>query len=121
MIPVQALFAKIALLAALGADRWSRHKSDACPAGTRGCWPYRGPSIRETTVEEIVLSLRECTDGWCVFQGQSPLFWFPDYAEAITTARMVATVHVDIREVSASIEMQMLGEQSVHVATLVPG
>jgi hypothetical protein len=71
-------------------------------------------------MEKIVLSLRECTDGWRVFHGQHPLFWFPDYTEAIATARMVAAVHVDIREIPASIEMQLLGEEPVHVTTLAP-
>lgn len=71
-------------------------------------------------MDEIVLSLRECTDGWRVFQDHNPLFWFSDYDEAIATARMVAAVHVDIREVPASIEMQLLGEAPIHVATLSP-
>ncbi|MCY1561769.1 hypothetical protein D9M68_990750 [compost metagenome] len=71
-------------------------------------------------MQETVLSLRECTDGWRVFDGQRPLFWFPDYPEAIATARMVAAVHVDIREVTASIQMQLLGEEPVHVTTLAP-
>lgn len=69
---------------------------------------------------DIVLSLRECADGWRIFQGQNPLFWFRGYEEAIATARMIAAVHVDIREVPASIEMQLLGEDPIHVATLSP-
>lgn len=71
-------------------------------------------------MDEVVLSLRECADGWRVFQGQNPLFWFSGYDEAVATAKMVAAVRVDIREVPASIEMQLLGEAPIHIATLSP-
>ena len=66
---------------------------------------------------EIVLPLRECADGWRVFNGQQPLFWLPDYEDAMATALTVASVHVDIREVAASIELQMLDEEPAHVTT----
>ena len=71
-------------------------------------------------MDPIVLSLRECTKGWRVFQGELPLFWFPDYQEAIATAQMVAEVHVELRDVAASIELQRLGEKPVHIKTLSP-
>lgn len=71
-------------------------------------------------MDELVISLRECMDGWRVFQGERPLFWFPDYPPAIETARMVASVQADIREASALIEMRLLGEPPVHVATCAP-
>ncbi len=71
-------------------------------------------------MDQIVLSLRECTDGWRVFNGQQPLFWFQAYDEALATALTVASVHVDVREVAALIELQVLGEMPVHVTTLSP-
>lgn len=67
-----------------------------------------------------VLTLRECTDGWRVFKGQQQLCWLQDYDEALTTTLTVAAVHVDIREVPALVELQMSGEQPVHVTTLSP-
>ena len=73
-------------------------------------------------MDPIVLSLRECTIGWRIFQGDDPLFWFSDYDEAVATAQMVAETHAEIREVSASIEIQLLGEHPVHVRTVTrPG
>ena len=71
-------------------------------------------------MDEIVVSLRECTDGWRVFQGERALFWFPAYEEAMVNARMVASVLVDLREAATSIEMRLLGEPPVHVATVGP-
>lgn len=71
-------------------------------------------------MDPIVLSLRECTKGWRVFQGELPLFWFAEYEEAVATARMVAEVHVDLRAVAASIELHRLGESAVHITTLAP-
>ncbi len=68
----------------------------------------------------IVLSLRECTKGWRIFQGDDPLFWFSDYDEAVATAQMVAETHAEIREVAASIQVQLLGESPVHVRTVCP-
>lgn len=53
-------------------------------------------------------------------QGDEPLFWLPDYDEAAATAQMVAETHAEIREISASIEVQLLGEPSVHIRTVTP-
>ena len=71
-------------------------------------------------MDPIVLSLRECTKGWRIFQGDDPLFWFSDYDEAVATAQMVAETHAEIREIAASIEVQLLGEPPVHVRTVIP-
>jgi hypothetical protein len=69
-------------------------------------------------MDPIVLTLRECMKGWGVFRGELPLFWFASYEEALTTARMVAAVQVDIREAPTTIEMQAVGEKPVFVATV---
>ena len=71
-------------------------------------------------MDPIVLSLRECRKGWRVFQGELPLFWFSYFDEAIATAQMVAEVHVEIREVAATIEVQLLGEAPVLFKTVAP-
>ena len=71
-------------------------------------------------MDTIVLSLRECTKGWRIFQADEPLFWFQDYEEAVATAQMVAETHAEIREITASIELQLQGERPVHLKTLVP-
>lgn len=69
---------------------------------------------------ETILSVRECADGWRIFQAGRPLFWLPAYEDALATARMIAAVQVDIRETPTRVEMQLLGEQPVHVYTLAP-
>ena len=71
-------------------------------------------------MDPIVLSLRQCMQGWRIFQGDEPLFWFPDYPEALATIQMVAETHAEIREVSALIEVQALGEEPVHIRTVTP-
>ena len=72
-------------------------------------------------MDQIVLSLRECSDGWRVFQAESPLFWSPTYGMAMDSARCLAALHVDLREVPAVILMQLLGEAPVEVTRLAPG
>lgn len=70
---------------------------------------------------EPVISLRECAQGWRVFQGENPLFWFRSYDQAMRTARLIASVQADIHDADTSIEMRLLGERPVLVGTCTPG
>lgn len=81
----------------------------------------QGESARMSLcMDPIVLSLRECPDGWRIFQGEAPLFWFQAYDQALSTARLVASIQVEIREAATCIVAQRLGEKPVLVSKYEP-
>lgn len=72
------------------------------------------------SMDPILLTVRECTDGWRIFQKEAPLLWFQAYDQALSTARLVASIQVEIRVAATCIVAQRLGEKPVLVSTYEP-